>query len=159
MDRLKRGQFVLVCLDPGAEVSHLGPRLFHRGGVEARIEHLVDGVAVDGLLVLLPDFQQAAAEGRFQERLDRGARQILGGLGDVFLQRLRDLEVRSGGRDLRVGVARMQQAVRKVREGLAAGQRREFGKLGGAALSLQTGEAAGQRGQSLRVEPASGDVL
>ena len=54
--------------DPGAEVLHLGLRLLHGRGVEASIEHVVDGVPVDGLLILLADFEDAAAEGGLQER-------------------------------------------------------------------------------------------
>ena len=66
--------------DPGAEVLDLGLRLFHRRGVEAGIEHVVDGVAVDGLFVLLADFEDAAAERGLEEGRDGGLRELLGRL-------------------------------------------------------------------------------
>jgi hypothetical protein len=44
---LQGGELVLVFGDPGKEVLHLVACFVHRRGVEASIEHLVEGVAVD----------------------------------------------------------------------------------------------------------------
>ncbi len=59
-----------MLVDPGAEVLDLAPGLVHRRGVEAGVEHVVDGVPVDGLLVLLADFEDAAPQLRLQKRRD-----------------------------------------------------------------------------------------
>src|SRR5438045_8028118 len=75
-----------MLLDPGAEVLDPGQRLFHRRGVEAGIEHIVDSVPVDSLLVLLADFEDASSEGRLEEWRDGLLRQLLGRSLDLLLR-------------------------------------------------------------------------
>ena len=86
--------------------------------------------------------------------------ELLGGLLDLLLGRLAgDTGQFLRGLDLRVGVAGVQQIVREVGEGLAAGKLLEFGELGRAELALQPGEPAGQRGERVGVGAALGDVV
>ena len=85
IDYLQRGEFVLVRGNPDPEIFHLGLRLGHRAGIKAGIQDFINGVAVNGLLVLRPDFEDAAAERGLVERRDGGLRELLGSLLDVRL--------------------------------------------------------------------------
>ena len=67
---MKRGEFVFMGGNPSAKVLHLGLRLLDRGGVEPGVEHVVNGMSIDGLLVLRADFKDAPAEGGLKEGCD-----------------------------------------------------------------------------------------
>ena len=61
--------------------------------------------------------------------------------------------------DLRVGVTGVEQIVREIGEGLAAGEVLQFGELRRAELALQAGEPAGERGERIGIGATLGDVV
>ena len=126
-----------MVLDPRTEILHLRPRLLDRRGVEAGIEHVVDGVAVDGLLALPVQLQNSAAKGRLQERRDRVSRKPLRRLVDLFLQRLYDAELLSRCLGLSVGVAGVEKATGEIGNGLASRERLQLPELGGTQPALK----------------------
>src|SRR4051812_24949739 len=92
--------------NPSAEVLHLGLRLLDRGGVESGIEHVVDGMSINRLLVLSADFKDAASEGRLKKRCYGQLCELLGRLLEFVFAWLLGGEglLRCG--DLRIGVTR-----------------------------------------------------
>ncbi|MGH8608310.1 MAG: hypothetical protein ACREX9_13115 [Gammaproteobacteria bacterium] len=109
-------------------------------------------MAVDGLLVLLADLQDAAAEGSLEEGRDAFLRQLFGSLLDLLFGRLAGDAGQFPGRlDLCVRVTGVQQRVREIGEGLAAREVLERGELRRAELALQSGEATGERGEGIGI--------
>ena len=123
-------------LDPVAQIRHFGLRLLDRRGVETGIEHVVNGVAIDGLFVLLPDLQDAPTERCLHEGRGGGSRQMRSDLGNLVFTRLPGSKPFLRGLDLSVGVAGIEQIVGKVRERLTARQVPQLGKLVRSELAL-----------------------
>src|SRR5205085_4462651 len=104
---------------PGAEILDLSLRLFHRRGVEAGVEHVVDGVPIDSLFVLLADFENTAPQLCLQKRRDGLLCKLLACGLDLPLIWLTESLLRRS--DLHVGIAGVQQVMREVGERLSAG--------------------------------------
>jgi type I restriction enzyme M protein len=88
----------VVFLNPTAEVLHLGLRPLDGDGVEAGVEHLIEIVAVDGLLIVGTNLQNAATQDWlslsvdvkgtiYEELLQRSAAESARGAGQYFTPR------------------------------------------------------------------------
>jgi hypothetical protein len=111
------------------------------------LEYVVDGVPVDGLFVLLANFEDTAPEGSLHERRGGGLSKLFGHLPYLLFTRFGNVELLLRGLNLGVGIAGVQEAVRKVREGFVIGEVPQFGELSGGVLALKPGKPAGKCGE------------
>ena len=143
-EHLKCGQLVLVCLDPGPKILHFDLRFFHRRGIETGIEHIVDGVTVNGLLVLLLDFQNTAAKCGLKEGCDGMPSELFGGLVDLFSSRILGPELLFRSADLSVCGAGVEQVVGEIRKRLATSEILQFRELDWREVALKSGQTSDQ---------------
>ena len=122
---MQGGELVFVRRNPCTEVLHLGLCLLYGGRVEPSVEHVINGVAVNGLLVLCADFEDPAAEGCLKEWGDGLLRKLLGGLDNLLFDPDRTRVTVVDWQTLAVGLPARDLAY-FVATSLAPGERAEY---------------------------------
>ena len=98
-----------MLLNPRAEILNLCLCLLYCRGVKAGIEHVVNRMTIDCLLVLRANFENAATQRRFHERQRRVLRHLIGRGFDLFRRRLaNDAGQLLRGFDLRIRIAGLE---------------------------------------------------